>query len=109
MLHLDVNDSKSLSREMPMLRMMPARFPPYWLDIECILQCTRYNMYPVMPIIIIRTIQCFNVKTSLTYQMVPVYTTNRRVKAATRPMKAQCSFIYDVDPMPIKNPLSIFI
>ena len=41
--------------------------------------------------------------------MVPVYTTNRRLKAASRPMKAQCSFIYDVDPMPIKNPLSVLI
>ena len=53
--------------------------------------------------------QCFNVRTSLTYQMVPVHTTNRRLKAASRPMKAQCSFIYDVDPMPIKNPLSVLI
>ena len=55
------------------------------------------------------TRQCFNVRTSLTYQMVPAYTTNRRLKAASRPMKAQCSFIYDVDPMPIKNPLSVLI
>ena len=73
------------------------------------------TMYPVLYVSstaythLIRTIQCFNVKTSSTYQMVPVYTTNRRVKAATRPMNAQCSFIYDVDPMPIKNPLSVLI